>query len=280
MPAATAIRGDAAARSGLMARITAIPYHPVRISPPLLRTADGHDLEDRRASWLELYLDLVFAGAVGQLAGAFQEQPGMTALARFVLLFTPIWWLWVQLTFYADRHESDDAVHRAAVLTAILLCVGLAVSAPRAIAGDTAGFVAFFVCLRGVQLALYARARRHIEATRALYTRYLIFFGAGGVLWLSSLSVAGPARYAVWAAGLLQRRGRCDGHDVTAAPRAVEHLAPGRPFPDLCADRARRVRGPADQRRGTTPVEPAAGSGARRGTTHTGGAVADLADGF
>jgi low temperature requirement protein LtrA len=203
MPAATAIRGNTTARSALIARMTTIPLHPLRISPPPLRTADGHDLEERHASWLELFLDLVFAGAVGQLAGAFQEHPGMTALVRFVLLFTPIWWLWVQLTFYADRHESDDAVHRAAVLTAILLCVGLAVSAQRAIAGDTAGFVGFFVCLRGVQLALYARARRHIEATRALYTRYLIFFGAGGVLWLSSLSVPGPGRYAIWAAGLL-----------------------------------------------------------------------------
>ena len=54
-----------------------------------------------------------------------------------------------------------------------------------------------------MQLALYARARRHIPATRALYTRYLIFFGAGGALWLSSLAVTGPARYAFWAGGLL-----------------------------------------------------------------------------
>ncbi|HSR83239.1 MAG TPA: low temperature requirement protein A [Streptosporangiaceae bacterium] len=71
------------------------------------------------------------------------------------------------------------------------------------LAGDTVGFVAFFVCIRVVQLALCARARRHIPATRALYTWYLVFFSAGGVLWLSSLAVTGPGRYAVWAAALL-----------------------------------------------------------------------------
>ena len=177
--------------------------HPVHLSPPPLRTADGHHLDDRRTSWLELFFDLVFAGAVGQLAGALQQQPTLGALARFVMIFTPIWWLWVQLSFYADRHESDDAAHQGAFLAAMLLCVGLAVNAPRALAGDTAGFVLAFVLLRGLQLGLYARAGRYLPATRQLYGRYLIFFSVGGALWLASLTVAAPGRYAFWGAGLL-----------------------------------------------------------------------------
>jgi low temperature requirement protein LtrA len=175
---------------------------PVRLSPPPLRTANGHHRDERRASRLELFFDLVFAGAVGQLAGALQDHPGLPALARFVMLFAPIWWLWVQFAFYADRHESGDAVHRAAFLSAILLCVGLAASAPRALAGNTEGFVVAFVCLRALQLLLYARARCTLPATRRLYSRYLIFFGAGGALWLSSLAVSGSARFAFWGAGL------------------------------------------------------------------------------
>jgi len=205
MRAATAVRGDVAPPRSFADRIATFPTHPV-LSPPPLRTSGGHDREERRASWLELFFDLVFAGAVGQLAGAFQDHPHLGTLVRFVMLFTPVWWLWVQLTFYADRHESEDPAHRAAFLTAILLCVGLAVSGPRALAGSTTGFIVFFVALRGLQLVLYARARRHLPATRALYTRYLIFFGAGGALWLSSLAMAGPAgpaRPALWAAGLL-----------------------------------------------------------------------------
>ena len=203
MPAATAARGDTARPATLLAQIATVTLHPVRINPPPLRTANGHDRDERRASWLELFFDLVFAGAVGQLAGAFQERPGLATLGVFLMLFTPIWWLWVQLTFYADRHESEDAAHRVAFLAVMLLCVGLAASAPRALLGSTTGFVVFFACIRVVQLALYARARRHLAATKALYTRYLVFFGAGGVLWLSSLAVVGPARYAFWLAGLL-----------------------------------------------------------------------------
>ena len=177
-------------------------YVAHRASPVLL-TAGGHSQDDRRASWLELFFDLAFAGAVGQLAGALQEHPALGTLARFALLFTPIWWLWVQLSFYADRHESDDTTHRVSFLAAIGLCVGLAASAPRALSGDTTSFVIAFACLRGLQLLLYARAWHHLPATRPLYGRYLMMFGSGGALWLFSLTVHGAARYAFWGAALL-----------------------------------------------------------------------------
>jgi len=177
--------------------------HAVHLGQPALRTADGHHRDERRASWLELFFDLAFAGAVGQLAGAFQSHPSLAALARFVILFIPIWWLWVQLTFYADRHETEDAAHRIAILAAILLCVALAASAPRALAGHPVGFIIAFACLRGLQLLLYARAWRHLPATRPLYSCYLIWFSAGGALWLASLAVGGPIRYAFWGAALL-----------------------------------------------------------------------------
>ena len=197
-----------------------VPLHPVRLSPPPLRTASGHDREERRASWLELFFDLAFAGAVGQLAGALQDHPSLGNLTRFLMLFTPIWWLWVQLSFYADRHESEDAAHRTAFLTAILLCVALAAGAPRALSGDTTGFVIAFILIRGLQLTLYARARHYLPATRALYTRYLIFFGAGGALWLCSLAVPGALRYAIWGAALL-----------TDAVGALAMLTPSRRVP-------------------------------------------------
>ena len=197
----SAIRA-AARQPGAGARLAQAPLRLIRISPPPLRTADGHSLERRRASWVELFFDLVFAGAVNQLAGTLQDHPDLITLARFAFFFVPVWWLWVQFSFYADRHESDDAAHRSVVLVVIVLCVGLAASAARAVSGDPAGFVVAFAAMRGLQLLLYARARKHLPATRALYGRYLICFGIGGALWLSSLAVGGPPRYAVWTAAL------------------------------------------------------------------------------
>jgi low temperature requirement protein LtrA len=202
------------------ARLARVPLHQIRPSSPPLRTADGHDLEPRRVSWVELFFDLVFAGAVNQLAGALQDHPSLTTLAHFAFFFVPVWWLWVQFSFYADRHESDDASHRGAFLLAMVLCAGLAASAARAVSGDPAGFVIAFAALRGLLLLLYARARKHLPATRALYGRYLTCFGTGGALWLSSLAVGNPLRYAVWTAAL-----------AADAAGALSMLAPERRVP-------------------------------------------------
>jgi low temperature requirement protein LtrA len=215
-PGVTSVPG----RRSRLIRLVGLAQPAARLGAPPLRTAGAHQQEQRPASWLELFFDLVFAGAIGQLAGALQDHPALGTLARFALLFTPIWWLWVQFTFYADRHESDDAAHRVAFLSAMVGCVGLAASGPRALSGHTTAFAVAVIALRGLQLLLYARARRHLPATRALYTRYLIFFGAAGGLWLASLAAAGPARYALWGAALL-----------TDAAGAQEMLPSSRPVP-------------------------------------------------
>jgi low temperature requirement protein LtrA len=74
--------------------------------------------------------------------------------------------------------------------------------------------------MRGLQLLLYARARKYLPATRRLYGRYLIFFSVGGALWVSSLPVGGPFRFAVWGAAL-----------AADAAGALGMLAPKRQVP-------------------------------------------------
>jgi low temperature requirement protein LtrA len=197
-----------------------VPLRPLRISPPPLRTAGGHERDQRRASWVELFFDLAFAGAVNQLVGTLQDHPGLGTLARFAFFFVPVWWLWVQFSFYADRHESDETWYRGTFLAAIVMCAGLAASASRAVTGDPAGFIIAFAALRGLQLLLYARARKHLPVTRPLYGRYLICFGLGGTLWVSSLTLSGPPRYALWTAAL-----------AADAAGALGMLAPGRQVP-------------------------------------------------
>jgi low temperature requirement protein LtrA len=174
----------------------------MRISPPPLRTADGHHRDKRWPSWVELFFDLVFAGAANQLAGTLLAHPTLSTLVSFSVLFLPVWWLWVQFSFYADLHESDSPSYRFAFFAAIVLCVGMAACASRAVAGQADGFIICVAGLRALLLLLYAQARKHIPATRALYSRCLICFGAGGALWLSSLATAGLPRYALWTAAL------------------------------------------------------------------------------
>ena len=55
--------------------------------PPRLRTD-----EERSASWLELFFDLVFVVAIAQLALALADDLSPVGFMRFLLLFVPVWW--------------------------------------------------------------------------------------------------------------------------------------------------------------------------------------------
>jgi low temperature requirement protein LtrA len=56
---------------------------------------------------------------------------------------------------------------------------------------------------RAILVGLYARAYRHEPVARPLSGRYLSGFAVGVALWLISLLVAPPARFALWAAAML-----------------------------------------------------------------------------
>jgi low temperature requirement protein LtrA len=173
------------------------------LPPTRLRIGDGREREDRHSSWLELFFDLVFAAAVGQLAGALQHTPTTDSLLRFVGLFIPVWWTWLNFSIYADRHEAeDDPVHRAAFLLAGLLGVGLAIGADQAMHGHVGAFLVAFLALRALQMGLWARAHRQVPKVARLYRRHLLTFGAGGVLWAASLAAPETILPALWAAAL------------------------------------------------------------------------------
>src|SRR5438094_10629857 len=77
-----------------------------RLEPPRLRTtADPH--EQRHATWFELFFDLVFVAAVGELGGALARNPSAAVFARFAALFVVVVWGWVLYTLYANRFATD-----------------------------------------------------------------------------------------------------------------------------------------------------------------------------
>jgi len=84
--------------------------------PPRLRTLEEDDGDERHATWLELFFDLVFVVAVAQLASSLSHDLTLHGFLVFCGLFVPVWWAWVGYTFYADRFDTDDVVHRLLML--------------------------------------------------------------------------------------------------------------------------------------------------------------------
>ncbi len=182
-----------------MAELTA-----VRLRPPRLRTPA--DEPDRGASAYELFFDLVFVAAVSQVSASLSREPTAAVFMRFAALFIAISWAWGGFTFYANRFEDDDIVHRLVQALAMLAIVAFAVDV-HSVMRDGRGsavLAAAYAVTRVCLLGLYWRARRYTSGSgRALIDRYLRGFSAGAVMWIASIGIPGPTRYWLWGAALV-----------------------------------------------------------------------------
>jgi low temperature requirement protein LtrA len=172
------------------------------LEPPRLRTR-GRGLDEmRRATWLELFFDLVFVAAVGQLANALAAEPTAARFFEFMGLFVAVWWAWMGFTFYANRFDTDDLAYRLLMLCAMFGVAALATTIPSVFRGATEGFALAYIAVRLVLVTLYARASRHVPEARALVQTYLRFFGFAILLWVASLGVGAPWAYVLWGLAL------------------------------------------------------------------------------
>ncbi|MGN9838828.1 low temperature requirement protein A [Nonomuraea sp. H19] len=167
--------------------------------PPRLRLfEDVH----RRATWLELLYDLVFVVAVAELAGVLAGGTDLGRILTFVGLFVPVWWAWAGYVFYANRFDTDDTSHRLLALPQILAVATMAASV-----GDidqrSGLFAVSYAVARVLLIVAYVRAGRHVPEARALAARYAAGFTVAVLIWLVSLAVDPPQRYAFWAVALL-----------------------------------------------------------------------------
>ena len=120
--------------------------------PPRLRTAADAP-EERRATWLELFFDLVFVVAIAELTRQLVLDHSLSGFAEFAGLFVPVWVAWQGYMAYADRFDSDDLAFRVAYFLAMLAIAAMAVLIPDVAIGiHSAGFAISYVALRSIML--------------------------------------------------------------------------------------------------------------------------------
>jgi low temperature requirement protein LtrA len=208
-----------------------MPGSPFRrlTRPPRLRSVEERGTE-RHATWFELFFDLVFVLAIAQLAAYLEHHLTPAGFLGFAGLAVPVWWSWVVYTFYADRFDTDDLGYRLLMLLGMLAIAAMAVTIPDALGAGGAAFVAARLAVRAVPLLLYLRAGRYVPLGRRLARVYGTGSALAAVVWLASLAVGPPARFALWAVAvaietLLPLATRRVRQDVAQARLHAEHIA-------------------------------------------------------
>jgi low temperature requirement protein LtrA len=154
----------------------------------------------KRVSWVELYFDLIFVFAVGQLSHLMVADPHWGGLGRALGLFIPLWWTWIGFAVLYNRHGEDRTSQRLLVLAGTLPCAVAAIETHAAAGGHG---LAFTFALAGARLILAVA----FAFTTGTARRVAIGYGLSAVAFAVSAFVPGPWRYGLWAIALLQEAG-------------------------------------------------------------------------
>ena len=194
--------------------------------PPRLRTLEEDAEDERHATWLELFFDLVFVVAIAQLADGLAEDPSLRGFLIFAGLFVAVWWAWVGYTFYADRFDTDDPPHRVLMIVGMFMVAVLASVIPDTFHGETASFALAYAGVRVVVVLLNARAWWHLPAARPLLNVYIPAFSLSIAIFLVSVAVAPPYRYWLWALALAIDLGTplASGDRIRQVPIHASHI--------------------------------------------------------
>jgi low temperature requirement protein LtrA len=98
----------------------------------------------RKISWLELFYDLVYAAAIGQLTHQIAAHPTWGTLGNAFFLFCLIFWSWVNGSQYYDLHGDDSIRTRLTTFWQMLAVAAVALTIPDVFEGHHQGFVVAF----------------------------------------------------------------------------------------------------------------------------------------
>jgi low temperature requirement protein LtrA len=169
---------------------------------PRLRD-DESELREHRTTWLELFYDLVFVVVVAQLAHELAADVAWEGVLGFVMLFIPVWWVWIGATFYNDRFDTDDVGQRVYTFLQILAVAALALSVHNGLGEASQAFATSYAAARLLIIFMWVRGGFYNPAARPLTNRYAAGFSASLALWALSVFVDPPWRFVMWGVGLL-----------------------------------------------------------------------------
>jgi low temperature requirement protein LtrA len=152
---------------------------------PVLRRPDQ---EHRAATTLELLFDLCFVVAVAQVASGLHHRIAEGRIGdgvlAYLMIFGAVWWAWMNFTWFASAHDSDDVAYRVLVLVQMAGVLTLAAGVPKAYEGDWRVITAGYVIMRLSLVLFWWWVGYKYAATRAMCLRYAAGISVLQVGWI------------------------------------------------------------------------------------------------
>ena len=129
---------------------------------PCLRDEEIEGRE-RKASWLELFYDLIYVAIVAELTHTLAHHVTWAGIGEFVIFFIPTLWAWIGAMAYNERFDTDDASHRWFTFLKMLPVAVMAIFVHRGLEDGAIGFALAFAASRDwasmASISLHRKAR-------------------------------------------------------------------------------------------------------------------------
>jgi low temperature requirement protein LtrA len=155
----------------------------------------------RRATWFELFFDLVFVAGVAQLSSGFAGSYDPAGAMRFVGAFLVLWWAWLGHTFHASRFDEDRPDQRVLGMAELLAVVLIGYGAGEPFGARAWAFAAGVAAFKGLLAVAYLKERRRPYA-RGLVRAYAGLYTLQVGLWAASLATGDAIRLGFWMTAL------------------------------------------------------------------------------
>jgi low temperature requirement protein LtrA len=183
----------------------------------------------RRATYVELFFDVVFVFAVTRLSNFLFADLTWAGLWRVMLLLAAFWWIWVLTTWMSGRLDPDRPSVQTLIVTVMLASLLMSVAVPTAFGDQALLFAGLYVVSQVGRTVFVVRALRRGGVTAAGGRKVAWWILSAG-LWVAG-GVVDDARLLLWTVALVIDYSSAElrlpeydlrGHGLTSS---ADHLA-------------------------------------------------------
>lgn len=157
-----------------------------------------------KASFPELFFDLVFVFALIQLSHTLVADFTTATVAESMMLILAIWWLWVYTTWITNLLDADREAVRLMLFALMFGGVLLAIALPEAFGDHGIAFAGLYCVMQIGRSAFMLYAFRGIDrASYLTFLRITVWVIASSLFWIAGALMSLEARVLLWAVALL-----------------------------------------------------------------------------
>lgn len=158
---------------------------------------------ERKVSWLELFYDLVYVAAIAQLTHHQSEHLSWTVVVFSFLLFSLIFWSWVNGSQYYDLHGSDSVRTRLMTFWQMLAVAAVAITLKDTYEGHHQGFAIAFSVLQILITYLWWSVGLYDPSHRIFNKYYTLNYSIAFILLIVSIFSTAEVAVLLWIIVLL-----------------------------------------------------------------------------